>query len=300
VLRPFIGAAVSETLGTIHGEKMTISIHRTWAILLTAALAGSISQAATVEVISVPSQKMGKEVPVTMILPEGYKTSTQELPVVFLLHGAGDTHAKWNDSTDVAELSDEYGVIFVCPCGDRTSWYFDSPIDPGSQYETFVAKECVAHIDKHYRTKADRRYRAICGNSMGGHGAMFLSIRHQDVFSIAVPLSGGVDIRPYPDRWGIKDRIGPISKEWDKYAVMELAKGLKDGDLAISIDCGSGDFFLGVNRALHAQLLDDGITHQYVEKHGGHTWSYWNVAIKRQMPFIVQQFKGAKKKEPQE
>ena len=125
---------------------------------------------------------------------------------------------------------------------------------------------------------------------MGGHGSMFLAIRHPDVFSIAVPLSGGVDIRPYPDKWGINQRIGPISKEWDEYTVIELAKGLKDGELAISIDCGDQDFFLGVNRALHEQLTEAGITHNYVENAGAHNWAYWNKAIKRQMPFIAKNF----------
>jgi S-formylglutathione hydrolase FrmB len=258
--------------------------------VLFAVLSALSAQASTVETIYIFSKSMEKNIPVTLILPDAYTATAHRFPVVYLLHGAGDSNSKWHEATEVSNLSDTYSIIFVCPDADKTSWYFDSPINPKSQYETFVAKECVEHIDQNYRTKANRTYRALCGNSMGGHGSMYLAIRHPDVFSIAVPLSGGVDIRPYPNKWGIKQRIGSISKEWDKYTVIILAKDLKDGELAISIDCGDQDFFLGVNRALHAQLTEAGITHEYVEKTGGHTWAYWNEAIKRQMPFIVRNF----------
>ena len=259
-------------------------------LVLFAVLPALWAQASSVETIRIYSGSMEKHIPATLILPDAYKDTARRFPVVYLLHGAGDSHSKWNETTDVSKLSDTYNIIFVCPDADKTSWYFDSPINPQSQYETFIAKECVEYIDKNYRTKSHRTYRALCGNSMGGHGSMFLAIRHPDVFSIAVPLSGGVDIRPYPDKWGIKDRIGSSSKVWDEYTVIELTKSLRDGELAISIDCGDQDFFLSMNRALHAQLTEAGITHEYVEKTGGHTWAYWDEAIKRQMPFIVRNF----------
>jgi len=254
-------------------------------------------QAATVKTISIDSRKMGKKIPATLILPDSYNDNTQRFPVLYLLHGAGGSHAGWNARTDVATLSDEYGIIIICPDGGHTSWYFDSPIDPTYQYETFVAKECVTHMDQNYRTKARRDSRALCGLSMGGHGAMFLAIRHQDVFSVAVALSGGVDIRPFPNHWNIKKRIGSIEthkENWETYTVINLAKNLHDGELAISIDCGDRDFFLNVNRALHAQLLEAGITHEYVEKPGKHNWIYWRGAIKRQMPFIDKHFRKSK------
>lgn len=262
--------------------------------ILLATVIGLAVQASTIETIAVQSDKMGREIPITVILPDTYQERSEQYPVLYLLHGAGDTHRKWMDKTIIEELADKYGVIMVCPDGGRTSWYFDSPIDPPYQYETFVAKECVAHIDQNYRTKAERNYRALTGNSMGGHGTLFLAIRHSDVFSVAVPLSGGVDIRPFPTKWDIKKRIGDIEthpENWEHYSVINQAKALKDGELAISIDCGSEDFFIGVNRALHEQFLEAGIKHGYTEMPGGHNWGYWNDAIQRQMHFIDQQFK---------
>lgn len=261
--------------------------------ILLATVIGLAAQASTIETIAVQSDTMGRDIPVSVILPDAYQEGAEQYPVLYLLHGAGDTHRKWIDKTVVEALADTYGIIMVCPDGGRTSWYFDSPIDPSYQYETFVAKECVAHIDQYYRTKAQRTYRALTGNSMGGHGTLFLAIRHPDVFSVAVPLSGGVDIRPFPENWDIKKRIGDVEihpENWEHYTVINQITALKDGDLAISIDCGSEDFFIGVNRALHTQLLEAGIKHGYTEMPGGHTWGYWNNAIQRQIHFIDQQF----------
>ena len=256
-------------------------------VLMLVVLTTTVS-AAVVEHITIPSTGMGKDIAVTVIVPDAYNTGADRFPVTYLLHGAGDHHGTWNDRTDVAALADQYGMIFVCPDGDRRSWWFDSPIDPKSQYETFVSDECVAHVDTNYRTRADRTHRAIAGNSMGGHGALYLATRHKDVFSIAVSLSGAADIRPFHNRWKITKRIGPLSDDWNNYTVIEVIKSLKDGELAIAIDCGEEDFFLEVNRTLHRQLTEDGITHAYAEQPGNHSWEYWDGAIKRQMPFIQQ------------
>ncbi len=268
---------------------------RVFRLILSLLFLGAFSSGAAVSsTVAIKSSEMGREIPARLILPDAYTETTDHFPVLYLLHGAGGAYASWDEATDVAALADQYGIIILCPDGGKTSWYFDSPLDPGFQYETFVAKECVAYMDTTYRTKADRQYRALCGFSMGGHGALFLAIRHRDVFSVAVVLSGGVDIRPFPDHWEIRKRIGSIDthpENWEKYTVINQAKTLQDGELAIALDCGTEDFFLEVNRALHAQLLKDGIAHEYTEQPGAHNWAYWRAAIKRQMPFIDQCFK---------
>lgn len=252
--------------------------------------------AATVEVVSIPSAKMGKAVPATVILPDAYADGDGRFPVLYLLHGAGGSHAGWNAQTGIAALADTYGMVIVCPDGGRTSWYIDSPIDASYQYETHVADECVQFIDANYRTRANRGARALCGLSMGGHGALYLAIRHRKTFSTSVVLSGGVDLRPFPDNWDIKKRIGSIAthpQNWETHSVINLAKQLRDTELNIVIDCGRNDFFLRVNRELHFQLLEDGISHLYEEHSGGHNWDYWKRAIERQVPYIATQFKNA-------
>ena len=117
---------------------------------------------------------MGRNIKNVVILPEGYHESDLQFPVLYLLHGATGCYSDWSRKTDLHPLADRYGVVIVCPDG-QDSWYFDSPIDPTMQFETYVSKELVAYIDSHYRTHANRYMRAITGLSMGGHGALFLA-----------------------------------------------------------------------------------------------------------------------------
>ena len=91
------------------------------------------------------------------------------------------------------------------------SWYFDSPVLKDFQYESFYTKTLVPYIDAHYRTVASRQGRAITGLSMGGHGALFLAMRHTDLFGACGSMSGGVDIRPFPLNWNIPDVLGEMA-----------------------------------------------------------------------------------------
>jgi S-formylglutathione hydrolase FrmB/lysophospholipase L1-like esterase len=272
-------------------------------VALTLFLAGSFTSGAQVNSVRVASAVMKREIPATVVIPDACAAEpARKFPTLYLLHGAGDNERGWLDRSPVREMADTYGVIIVTP-STGNSWYFDSPVDPGSQFETFVAAELVTFVDTHYSTIAKRTARALAGNSMGGHGAMFLGIRHRDTFSASASMSGGVDIRAsdpqvgaFPENWDIKKRLGPIQENparWNDLTVMNLVAGLKTGELVISIDCGNKDFFLTTNRQLHSKLDAMGIAHQYAEYPGGHSWDYWKLALPRQMAFLGAHLEGA-------
>ena len=65
--------------------------------------------------------------------------------------------------------------------GAVNTWYFDSPINPASRWQTFLTTELIPYVDSHYRTVAKREGRAITGLSMGGHGAFYTAFRHPDL-----------------------------------------------------------------------------------------------------------------------
>lgn len=260
--------------------------------LLLALFVPGLCRAATVEVRKIPSQAMKKEIPASFVLPDTYAEGKGPYPVVYLLDGFGGAHDRW--PAYVKDLCDRYGIIAVCPNGATDSWYFDVPGDPNYQYETHVATEVVQFTDANYRTIKDRKGRAITGLSMGGHGALFLAMRHKDVFGAAGSMSGGVDIRPFPDNWNIKQRLGTIQEHperWDEMTVVNQTPRIKDGDLAIIFDCGVNDFFLQVNRQLHEKLLKEKISHDYIERPGGHSWDYWRNSIQYQMLYFSLFFK---------
>lgn len=245
--------------------------------------------------VFVYSGAMEKEVPVTVITPDGYWKG-KEFPVVYLLHGYSDDHKKWSADGHVGRLADQYDVVVVMPDGGYSSWYFDSPVMPEYRYETFVSRELIDYIDKHYKTVADRSGRAVTGNSMGGHGALYLAFRHQDVFGSAGSLSGGVDFRPFPENWHIAQRLGPkdeYPENWESHTVINLTHLIAPDSLNIVLDCGSGDFFFEVNCDLHEKLLQENIPHEFYVRPGEHNWTYWFNAIKYQFLFFKDRFSSS-------
>lgn len=238
--------------------------------------------------VKVFSKSMNKDVPVTVITPDCYETGNT-YPVIYLLHGYSDNHTGWAKEGVVGKLSDQHEIIFIMPDGGFDSWYFDSTFTPEYQYETFVSKELIEYVDNNYKTIADRAGRAITGLSMGGHGAMFLGIRHQDIFGSMGSMSGGVDIRPFPQKWGISKRIGTQEEHpenWEKNTVINMTDQLKPGAMNIIFDCGTEDFFYQVNCSLHEKLMKEGIPHDFYVRPGAHNWKYWLNAIKFQTLFF--------------
>src|SRR5690606_6580337 len=220
-------------------------------------------QAASVDTVIVASNSMGKEIKAVVISPEG----TAPKSTLYLLHGYSGNYGDWvNKVPELKNLVDHYGYLVVCPDGGFDSWYWDTE-DPNYKYETFITKELIPVVEKRYGVDTTPENRAITGLSMGGHGALYLAFRHQDVFAYAGSTSGGVDIRPFPNNWSIKDRIGPINvgaEKWSQHTVMELTNLVEPGKLKLFIDCGTEDFFYGVNNKLHDKLTYLNIPHTYL------------------------------------
>jgi S-formylglutathione hydrolase FrmB len=246
--------------------------------------------AGKVDSVTVYSKAMKKGLPCTIVLPKKYKAKGNAYPVLYLLHGYSGWHSNWIQRVPaLSNLSDSFQTIIVCPEGGYNSWYFDSPLDSSSQYETFVAKEVPAFIDAHFNTIKNRNGRAISGLSMGGHGALYLATRNKDIFGMAASMSGGVSLFESKGKYEISQKIGD-SSTWNNYSVLQSIDSLKAVNLPIFFDCGVDDFFIGGNRALHEKLMRLKIPHTYMEREGGHNWEYWKTSIRYHMAFFQQHF----------
>jgi S-formylglutathione hydrolase FrmB len=255
------------------------------------------SQAAIVDTVETYSAAMKMKLKAVVIRPDNYE-SLKEMPVVYLLHGYSDSYDGWiKKAAGFQKAADLYNIMIVCPDGGYSSWYWDSPVDEKSQYETYISKELVSWVDGKYKTIKDRKGRAITGLSMGGHGALYLAFKHQDVFGAAGSMSGGVDIRPFPNNWDMAKRLGSYAEQpdrWEKNTVANMLYLLTPNTLALIIDCGTDDFFFKVNENLHEQLLLRNIPHDYVTRPGGHSWPYWTNSVKYQLLFMSEFFSKAK------
>ena len=255
------------------------------------------------DTIEVMSRAMDRTIKNVVVKPQQYFGDVEDYkyPVLYLLHGADGCYSDWSKKTDLHRLADKYNVIIVCPDG-QDSWYFDSPVDPKMQFETYVSKELVAYIDSHYRTLANRYMRAITGLSMGGHGALFLAFRHPDVFWSCGSMSGNMDITQFTDRWHIKARLGNYEdnpQRWHDHAVCNQLDLVKSCPLKpaqnIIIDDGLNDIFIKNNIALHDRMVEMGIDHDFTVRPGRHSWTYWINSLDYHMMFFDKAFERGRK-----
>jgi S-formylglutathione hydrolase FrmB len=254
------------------------------------------AMAASVDTVATYSASMKKKIKAVVVLPAGYD-GEKRFPTVYLLHGYSGGYADYIKNTPaIKDYADQYQLIIVCADG-RNSWYLDSPVDSTWKYETYVSSELVGWIDQRYKTIGDRKGRAIMGLSMGGHGALSLAIKHQDVFGAAGSMSGGLDLRPFPANWEISKRLGSYGTNqasWNENSVMEMIPLLSTDQLALLIDCGEDDFFYPVNLKFHEQLKYYNIKHDFISRPGHHDWKYWANAISYQFLFFNNFFKAKK------
>lgn len=249
--------------------------------------------ASTVDTVETYSPSMDKRIKAVVIKPDSYPMKAA-LPVVYLLHGYSGNYKDWIEKVPkISSYADELDIIIVCPDGNFNSWYFDSPENPELKFETYISKELVSWIDQHYKTIPSPKGRAITGLSMGGHGALYLAFKHSTVFGAAGSMSGGVDLRPFPDNWQLSEVLGPYAKyphRWEENSVINLVYLLTPTHLALIIDCGTSDFFYKVNMNLHDKLLERNIPHDFITRPGGHNWEYWSNSIPYQLLFMHRYF----------
>lgn len=255
------------------------------------------ARAAKVDTVLTHSDAMNKDIKAVVITPDNYSRE-EKFPVLYLLHGYSGCYSDWIKKVPaVASLADQYDCIIVCPDGAFASWYFDSPVLKDFKYETYITGELVPWVDQHYSTIADRESRAITGLSMGGHGALYLAIRHQNLFGAVGSMSGCVDLIPFSKLFGISQVLGDYKanpERWKENSVINMLDKIKPGALAIIFDCGYSDGFYPSNMAMHQQMVKMSIPHDFTVREGGHTWQYWSNSIVYQMLFFSRHLPGWK------
>lgn len=251
-----------------------------------------------VDTLSLEAQFVASPIRVNVALPGGYwADTTRHYPVIYMLHGHGGNVNTWGSLVPLDTVATNYETMVVTLDG-RNSWYWDSPLIADMQMESFIIRELIPYIDSNYRTIPDRDHRAFTGLSMGGHGAMWLSIRHKDLIGNAGTTSGGVDFTPFPNRWNINNTLGDYNDcfdRWQSHTVMSQLDQLQPGDLNIIMDCGTEDFFFKVNNTLDSTLTARGIEHIYLTSPGIHNGAYWSKSIYPQLDFFRKQFDKVKR-----
>jgi enterochelin esterase-like enzyme len=139
---------------------------------------------------------------VSVYLPPSYKTEKgRRYPVVYMLHGFTDDDAKWFGMVKhwinfpevinkaLADGKTREMIVVMPNAFTRFKGSMYSSSVTIGDWETFITKELVGHIDSNYRTLAKRESRALAGHSMGGYGTMRLGMKYPDAFSSIYALS---------------------------------------------------------------------------------------------------------------
>ncbi|WP_018479542.1 alpha/beta hydrolase [Pontibacter roseus] len=252
---------------------------------------------AKVDTLLIQSPSMQKTLKAGVVTPDSYKKKKNgPYPVLYLLHGYSGNFSNWlrvPPQKDLLQtMADKYQLIIVTPDGGFGSWYYDSPVDKSSQYETFITQELRQEIEGKYRTVQERKGRFISGLSMGGHGALYLATRHPELYLAAGSMSGSLNVSGI-DRKNLLPSIeavlGPKDKNQQLYeanSVVHMVPQIKQSGLHLIIDCGVDDFLLEDNRELHRRLVYEKVPHEYIERPGGHSWDYWGNALEYHLLFF--------------
>ncbi len=257
-----------------------------------------------VETHQLSSKLMARDMPYRVVLPPNYKSdqATVRYPVVFLLHGLTGHFDNWTDKTKLADYASRYNFIIVTPEGGD-GWYTDSATVPNEKYESYIIKELIPEIDSKFRTLADRDHRAIAGLSMGGYGAIKFGLKYPEIFSLAGSFSGALAVTatlPTTRDAGFVKSIhtifGPADSETRKTndifkIVSEMPDASKKNLPFLYIDCGTEDFLFQSNRNFIGLLLEEKIPHEYRQRPGGHTWTYWDAQVQQFLEVSEKHFK---------
>lgn len=169
--------------------------------------------------------------PVAVYLPPGYSSHPQRrYPVIYLLHGFGGGVDPFLRRINFPGAIDSLirihairGMIVVAPDGNNRltgSFFRNSPVT--GDWETFAVRDLIRYVDRNYRTLRNRKSRGIAGWSMGGYAALYLAVKHSDLFSAVYALSPCClsPTLPYDSSWKVSGmtalkRVGSDSLKAD-------------------------------------------------------------------------------------
>ena len=259
--------------------------------------------------LSMDSEILASERKFAIYLPPDYESSERSYPVLYLLHGAGDDQTGWVQFGEVLHIADNAirsgkatPMIIVMPDANTGRRGYFNDISGEWRYEDFFFEELMPYVEKTYRIKSEKRYRAISGLSMGGGGSFMYALHRPDLFSSAAPLSAYIGPLSLEAMKGRYERTGEDISEYTEEqliayyehhnALSLIEKIPEDQKRAVRwfIDCGDDDFLYEGNSLVHIAMKKHEIPHEFRIRDGAHTWTYWRESLPVVLEFVSQAF----------
>ena len=240
-------------------------------------------------------------------LPPDYESSSRKYPVLYLLHGYSDNQTGWVQFGEVKFIADQAiaegsatSMIIVMPDADTNVIGYVNTIGEQWLYEDFFFEEFIPHIEKTFRVKPEKGYRAIAGLSMGGGGSLIYALHRPDLFIACAPLSGWFgatkieELEVSLQNAGIEydpEKLEPYFNHYNPFKLIEETLTSELNKVSYYIDCGDDDFLFEGNSMLHIALRKKGVNHEFRVRNGGHTWTYWRESLPEVLHFVSQRFR---------
>ena len=257
--------------------------------------------------LTIKSSILKMERKFAVYLPPDYETSDRSYPVLYLLHGMGDDQTGWVQFGEVLRITDAAikdgsatPMIIIMPdANTKKVGYFNS-IEGDWNYENFFFEELMPTVEKTYRIKSKKRFRAIAGLSMGGGGSFMYALHRPELFSSACPLSAYVgplsidNFKMQLERMQIKiTDEGKIQSYFENHNAVSLIENTPTDKLKSVrwfIDCGDDDFLYEGNSLVHIAMRKKDIPHEYRVRNGAHNWTYWRESLPVVLSFVSDSF----------
>ncbi len=256
--------------------------------------------------LTLPSKILNGERKYAVYFPPGYETSGRTYPVLYLLHGGGDDQTGWVQFGEVLHITDKAireGVatpmIIIMPDANTGRRGYSNDAKGVWRYEDFFFTELMPFVEKKYRIKGEKRFRAISGLSMGGDGSFTYALHHPELFSSACPLSAATgplneeDAKTRLKRMDSTLSVSQISEYYKRQSVPYLVQSMPDSikkSVRWYIDCGDDDFLYEGNSLVHIAMRKREIPHEFRIRDGAHNWTYWRQALPDVLHFVSQAF----------
>mgnify|MGYP001369132055 CR=1 FL=1 len=225
----------------------------------------------TVSEVEYWSSTLGVKRRAHVYTPPGYMNGSTAYPVLYLVHGAGDSDDSWTSVGHAHYILDNLiaagkarPMIVVMPFGH-------TPDRPGvdmlnnNDFGNDLLTDLMPHIEKSFRTINRPESRAMAGLSMGGAHTIRNGLTHADLFRYIGIFSMGL---------GVGDGGARQVSDYEKANDAALKRGAQDFKL-VYYAMGKDDFLHGTVAPTRAMLDKYGIRHVYNESEGGHTWVNW-------------------------
>ncbi len=216
-------------------------------------------------------------------LPPGYEKSSAKYPVLYLVHGSGDTPESWTNAGHANLIMDNLiasgkakPMIVVMPAGHALPFSAGrgGPVSNNDLFEQYLVKEVIPVIEAKYKITPGRKNRALAGLSMGGGHTIYTGFSHPDLFSALGVFSPGL----------------PRDFDTKFKSVLADPKAFNKEVAFIWVACGDEDNTVQYPKIKiwEDTLEKSGIHSSFHTYHGAHTWPVWRMSLADFAPLLFQ------------